>query len=532
LTHNLQEGRPGARIPGAGGFLLGLFWVAVVMAGFGYYYQISDDPPYMDYDSATLGIFVNNLTLHDQHDYFFADQEHSQLQYRSWWATQFLPLAVPLSWVQRLLALDRARVGILLHVFTCLFGFLGCLAASVVMMSRGSERWMERSFVIAFVTAAPPFVLYLRTEVPQILAAFLLFWLAVLLFDRWLSEHRPLQLYALAAVLALFVLIPYPPLGAVPVVFALLLWRRPQQKAVVRDPHVYAAALVWLGLVLAISFGLSLAHTASYAEYLDRIAAFLDRRGHSVSVANLDASLIAAKIHKLANQHLLFLRDDLFDQSRTDDLWTLGSVHVVWIALLPVGLFGLVRGLRDKQEAVRLSLLVLASCYLFFLSFSLPEGRYLLVAVPCYAVFTLYGVKALKGFHRRRAAYAMILVVLAGNTFWLLTGSYHDYMHERWAKMDGVVAATEEIAREIHPRRHAVMSVPLYDFDVVFYLWMLIEERRAAPSTAESIPIYVLLPPSDLDGDLDFWSAKGFEVRRVLQGETAAQEPVLLRWRE
>lgn len=536
----------GGRIRAA---LLCFFAVTVLLAGFGCYYRVADDPPYIDYDSATMGIFVNNLTFHDQHDFFFRDQVSAQFRYRVAWATQFLPLAVPLSWTQRLLALERGQVGVLLHVYGCLAGILGCLLAAMAMAGRDRQAWVERAFVVAFVAAAPPFVLYLRTEVANIITAFLLFWLAILLFDRWLRDQRPWQLYALAVALTLVVLIPYPPLLALPIVFAALLWRQRMVPSVLRDRHVYAAAVAWVGLVLAASFCLAMAHTPSYGEYLDRVSTFYEMRGRSLALANLDAGLVVEKVQKLVNQHLLFRRDLLGEVLRKDALWTLGSTHVVWLLLCPVALLGLIKGLRERQETVCTFAVILGACLALFLSFGFPEGRYLIVVVPCYAVLTLHGIRtAMRAADLRLVIYALVLLLLAGNTFWLLTDSYREHMHREWARKAGVVSAAQHVAAEIYPLRRAILSVPVFDLDVMLYVWMhvgfdldlqswadtmrLLQQERSAPDARAGAggPIYVLLPPPPAMEEEMMWAGQGFEVRHVIHDEAVDRAQLLL-WR-
>ena len=88
---------------------LAVFAIAAALCVGACVYDLDDYPPHFDYDSATLGIFVNNLTFNGRYDYGF-NPSFSQNAYRINWAAQFLPVSVPLSWTQRTLHVPFDRV--------------------------------------------------------------------------------------------------------------------------------------------------------------------------------------------------------------------------------------------------------------------------------------------------------------------------------------------------------------------------------------------------------------------------------------
>lgn len=103
-------------------------WAFVVPPGFA--------PPYLDYDTATIGIFTNNLTYHHQFDFGFRDSLDSQERYRGFWAAQFLAVATVLSALQAGLGVAPEDVGELLHAVTLA---LGAAAGWIALLRRRDE---------------------------------------------------------------------------------------------------------------------------------------------------------------------------------------------------------------------------------------------------------------------------------------------------------------------------------------------------------------------------------------------------------
>jgi hypothetical protein len=164
---------------------------------------------------------------------------------------------------------------------------------------------------------------------------------------------------------------------------------------------------------------------------LELLGGWLDARSFSISSSMLDPAILGEKIQKLLNQQLLFLRDDLGDPSRSDTLWTLGHIHIVWIGLALVGCFGLSRSFVERTGPDVLFGSILLVTYAVSLSISFPEGRYLVTSLPCLVYFILRGLRATAAYRVNRTwILSIVLLAMTANTAYLLVGPYNDDMLE------------------------------------------------------------------------------------------------------
>ncbi len=519
-----------------------LFVVAFASAIAGSVWRIDDYPPSMDFDAATLGIFVNNLSYQPRYDHYFATAPAFQDRYRALWAAFELPLTLPLSAVQRLLGVPDYDVDRLLHVTAIVLGLAGSLCAAALTRSRGKDWWLDGAFVVGFTAVLPSYLLYVRTASVQFLASFALFWAAVLLVVEYVRRGDDRYLYALAAVLAAYQLAPYPPLAYLPLVLVAILVGAGATRRTLRDPHAYAAAALALGAPLAVTYALGVHYEGSYRAYAEKVSAFLAFRGsHAFSLDGLGWSAVGEKLTKLVDQHVLFLRDDLGDRSRADDLWTLNAVHVVWLALLPVALRGLWKGVAARDQATLVCALVLATTYVASLTIGAPEGRYLLTVVPCYAVLTGFGVRsAFAHGERRLVALALVLIVTATNTYWLLTGSYETSMARAWRNRAGMRAALAAVRDEQKDTEEALLEWPDLRYEDWLYLQMLADFRVVAvdsmrmlnlvqeqPSIARPRALFIVRD-ADARPEINGWRFRGFTIAREIAEPISGRRLVVL----
>ena len=453
-------------------------------------------PPYADLDSATIGIFVNNLSSLRPAAAGFVDSPLFQDQYRAAWAIHFLPVSVPLSWLQRLSRTPGHDVLSLLATTGLVLALIGCACVASCLRTVGRCDLYDVLFVVGFVAVYPPFLLVLRTSVPHFVLPFTLFWLTLALWLRFLSTRRAWPLYAMAPCMAYFALAPYPPLLALPVAAALTAWKRGAVGNVVRTPHLYLAAGLSVGMVLAISYLLGTVYCDSYAEYLAHTRQFVRLRSNAFALSNCRPSLLPGKLAKWTNQHVLFLRDTLGDRSRGDDLWTLGRLHLAWLCCLPLAVTGFWRLARGEAETRPTFPLVLLGIGVVALTVSYPEGRYLLVAVPCYAVFLLHGVRRVtrKRPGRRPQLYAVLLFALACNTYALVTGPYNRYMVSKWQRKAGVREAIESVVRRTHGRTDARVCFPGLDYPELLYA-RAIADFRVTLVGEDELAAWISPPP-------------------------------------
>jgi len=428
----------------------------------------------MDFDGATLGIFVNNLTYQPRYDYYFAKSGVAQNEYRAAWSAFALPSSVLVSGVQQLLRIPYYRVDRLLKITCFVLGLLGSLCAANIARGAG-VRWFDAAFVAGFVAVSPAYLLYLRTAFLPIVTSFSLFWAAVMLMVAYTRDLGRRRLYGVAIVLACYGLAPYAALTSMPVVLLGIVLIQGRLGRTMRDPHFYAAAAIgvvaWWSVVLV----LAVHYDGSYQNYMSKVSEFLMVRGpHVLSFDGFTWSELRWKLVKLVDQHVLFLRDALGDAYRPDDLWTLNAVHVTWLGLLPLTLYGVYRGLAAGDEATRLSALVLATTYVMALTVGSPEGRYIVTAVPCYAL--LLGVAArtlLPNPTRRMVALALILLVTATNTYWLVGGRYETDMMTKWKTRAAMREALAAIRVERAHDEEAYLEWPALQYKDWLYLQML-----------------------------------------------------------
>lgn len=457
-------------------------------------------PPYADLDSATIGIFVNNLSAHRHPSAGFSESMLFQDRYRTAWAIHFLPVSVPLSWLQRCCRSPAGQVLPLLRLTGALLALLGCACAGICLRTVHRCDLYDVLFVAGFFAVFPPSLLLLRTCVPHVVLAFALFWLVLALWLRFLSTRRRWLLYAMAPCMAYFALAPYPPLLALPVVAALLAWNRGALRDVLRTPHLYLAAALSVCLYFAISYALAAAYCDSYAEYLAQAKQFVRLRSNAFALSNCRPSLLPGKLAKWANQHVLFLRDTLGDRSRGDDLWTLGRPHLAWLCCLPIVAAGFRHFLSRRGQARPTFPLVLLGIAVVGLTVSYPEGRYLLCAVPCYAVFLLHGVKRVTRNRpdRRPLLYAVLLLILACNTYALVTGPYNEYMITKWQRKSGVREAIASVVQRADGRTDTRVCFVGMEYPELLYA-RAIADFRVQLVSQDELPARIALPPSQDD---------------------------------
>jgi hypothetical protein len=516
--------------------------VAVVLA----LWRLDEYPCYVDFDTATVGIFVNDLAVHGAFDFSFAGSPTLQDRYRVWWAAAALPLTVPLSWLERLLALPPQRVGTLVRAVASCLSLVGCLLAALAMSDRRPR--LAAAGAVALAVSFPGLLLYARTGCLPALWPFLLFWLAVFLVTRYGQTAQPAFLYLLAPVAALAVLGGYPPLLTLPPVMIAALLVHGRLAATLRSVHAYASGLLAGGLLAGAARWLAAEYVGSFPQYLEDLRRFLAHRAGVVSLSRLTDTPLATKLTKLVDQHLLFRRDQLGDWTRPDDLWTVGSLDWVWLLLVPVAVLGLVGGLRQRESGVQLAAVVLAATAALFLTVSFPEGRYLLIVVPCYAVLVVRGIEALAGREALgRAASAVAILAMAFNSAILLRGDYDAFMREKWLPLAPIEEAVSTIAHDPGKAVRYVSFPADQDYTALLYFrlmggapgirWITNREMAAKSDPHNKSAESALLEPAasldvacaaDDSATIAAWRGRGFRPRHPYKARCGGPRFVLL----
>ncbi len=503
--------------------LRAFFLVAFACATWGYWLRLDTYPPWMDFDSATLGIFVNNLSFQDRYDHQFNQSPVDQDRYRMYWAAEFLPVSVPLSRVQVALGIPPDRVGDYLKAVALVLAILGSAVAATVASRRGGLGAEDALFVFGLSSALPAFLLYLRTTVPHFFLSFLMFWAAVLWIDRYLETGSRRSLYALAATLALYAQAPYVPMLALPLIGVLLALRRHAAGRVLRDPHLYIAAVSAALLFAALQYAVAVTHEPTWTAWNEKASHFVASRSlRAASVANLSLEKLPDKLTKLVHQHFYYRRDTLGDQTRNDYLWTLPQPHLVWLALLPLALLGAWRSWRTRDATAEVLALVLLCSYALVLTVSFPEGRYLITVVPVYAYFVWAGLRQLLASDSARTvALAVVLIATAANSYLLVSGPYNELVAQRWRGMatmrEALGLIRDRYGKSYGRDRIVHLSWPELRYEAWLYLEMLgnmrvsvFDANESPDAVAPGEVLFAAASRADAAA-IEAWKAKGFE---------------------
>lgn len=520
------------------GFLLLAF--AVVVSSWGYWYHRDRYPAWLDFDSATLGIFVNNVTYHGEYDHLFRTSPIDQDQYRARWAAHFLPAATVLGFVQRALSIPPDQVGDLLDVAALLFGAfgVGCVAW---LLWRRDGRGEEALFVAGLTSTLPPFLLYVRTTQPHFLFSFLMFWIAMLAIDRYFEARSAWALVVLAVTMALYAQAPYVPIVVLPVAAVLLASMRGRVVESVRDVRLYLAAAGSAMLAAVVQIGVATAWEPSWQAWWAKAGHFVASRSRVAWPGGvLDPGMFHERAVKLLHQHFWFRWDHLGDRTRNDHLWTLPQPHVVWLALVPVAVLGAWHAWRTRDRTAAVFAAVLLATYGIALTVGMTEGRYMLPAVPALAYFAMSGLRALAG--TRSILLAFVLLACAANSWVLVRGEYSEAALRRWRAMAGMRETLALIRREFGEEygrsRDVELSWPGLRYEAALYAQMLgnsrihpfgPDENLAALAPGEPLFAVVEAGTPTESEELQRWRMRGFrEAGRVEDGPTGREFIVLV----
>jgi hypothetical protein len=508
----------------------------------GYVYEIGRYPRYVDFDSATLGIFVNDLSYH-QFGYSFTSsirdvERPEQEWYRLRWAASALPLTLPLSWLQRAFRIAPEHVGLLIRGAASFFGLMCAIVAAWGISNAGGWSVTDAAVVLALCSVFPPFLLSARTGFPNHLLAYLLFWSAIALALAFRRTGRAAFLYCLGLVAACAVLNPYPPLLALPILLLALLARRPGSLALLRNPSIAvgAAAALYLGIVAALArfAGMSL------SAYREALATFRAMRG-GFFLADISVKDVPLRLAGLMDSQILFRRSNEVRSGRSDDLWALGSLDAAWFVVFALGVIGALVALRRRRRAGIIALVVLIGTIAVLTIHGFPEVRYVAVVAPCYGVLAVCALRAfgLPSFFHNLASGALVLA--AGlNTFGLIVRDYAPRQDHAWPQVDGI----EEFARHVGdwtgPLKFVTFPFPR-TYDANLYLRMLTNSNaqwlteqefkwklESAERQAETADLFFLVAPARDTAAIAGWSQRGFGVLSRFDARSGAGPLVLL----
>jgi len=148
----------------------------------------------------------------------------------------------------------------------------------------------------------------------------------------------------------------------------------------------------------------------------------------------LKRGVLSDKVTKYIHQHVAFARDDLGDRSRDDSLWTLDRPLVTWVSCFSIFVVGLLLGVwRGERDAYMTAIIVLVTLGFFF-SVSFPEGRYIIVLVPCYFAGVAYVLRSVLRVRQVRVlAVVAILISFGSESWWVMQKEHVPFVNSYFA---------------------------------------------------------------------------------------------------
>lgn len=495
-----------------------------------------DYPRLFDPDDASQGIFVNDLTFRGDYDASFEGAREYQDAYRGDWAAQRLSYSLPISALQRWLGIARHDVESLLTVLAVLFAVTGCGLAAVALTPGQTGATPERLAIVGISIVHPSMLLFTRTGASFYLFAHALFWGVMAAALRYSESRQRRWLVAATLLVALFVANPYPPLAALPFALLFAFASSGRLAAARRNWRIYLAVGSAVALAALLTLGLGLAYDGSALGFAERVLRFQGERSASIGIAQLTGVDPTDKLLKWANQHFLFLVDDLGDPTRSDTGWTLNAHHAGFLGLLPVMAFGAVAGLRAHEPQARLAASVVAAFALVFLTVSFPEGRYTLALIPCYAAFAVRGVREAAGHgFAFPLALGVILSLLSLETQIHLARVYEPRSEEIWRPFDGIRELAPRLAAHAgRPVRVRLPGDPDYASNLYFRMVMdpawrwLPADRFDATLDRQPREIRVVVVEAEAVAELAKWHVLGFAERTRLEAGRGSRPLVVL----
>ncbi len=506
---------------------LPLFFAALFCLSL-FFIKLDSAPPYFDYDCATEGIFLNNLSFKNSYDHYFSTSESFQDKFRASYAAYRLPLTYPLSILRSLFQVPSWNVDLFLKIVGAIAFLAGSLVAArafIPLAAASSDSYLQASFFVAALAAFPPILLAARTGIAFWGVLFACYWLVILFVIRFLETSRSRYLYAASFPAAYLAVNLWANLPSLPIALFFLIIVHRKLRATFLNPHLYGS----IALAIILAAGVYLLTTASLgltvSEYLQRSRMYVELRSGSVALTNpFDPTLVIQRFWKLINQQFLFKRDALGDQNRTDELWTLGSLHIIWLASLPLMALGAIQGFIRRDGATLSALAILSAIYLYFFTLSFPEGRYMRIVAPCYILLLLRGLQSItNGAVASHLIPTSYLAALALNTAFLLFGPYHDFMRERWSNQDGLKEIAQALAEQSHGAP-AFISLPqkrAYADWLVFSMYsnfspLWVEKEKLLEISDPVTTIYAV----ELDGSQnEEWLNRGFKKVREVESK-------------
>jgi hypothetical protein len=510
----------------------------------GYVYEIGRYPRYVDFDSATLGIFVNDLSYH-QFGYSFTSsvrdvERPEQEWYRLRWAASALPLTLPLSWLQRAFRIPPEHAGLLIRGAASFFGLACAIVAAWGISSAGGWGASDAAVVVALCSVFPPFLLNARTGFPNHLLAYFLFWSAIALALAFRRTGRAAFLIFLGIVAACALLNPYPPMLALPLLVLVLFARRPGFLALVKNPACYvaigAAAVLYLGIVATFArfVGMPL---KVYREFL---ATFRGMRG-GLSLVDISVKDVPRRLAGLLDNQVLFRRSTEIRSGRSDDLWALGSPDAAWFVVVALCVIGAVLAVRRRTPSGIIALVVLAGTIAVLTIHGFPEVRYVAIVAPCYGVLAVCALRAfgLPAVLRNLVSGTLVLAASL-NTFGLIVRDYAPRQDQTWPQVDGIEEFARHVGNWTGPLRFVTFPFPKI-YDANLYLRMLTNsnarwlteqefkrELESAERQARPADRFYLVAPAGDAAAIAGWAERGFGVLSRFDARSGAGPLVLL----
>lgn len=400
------------------------------------YKALNTTVPYYDYDSSTVAIFVNNIKENRKHNYFFSTSNENQDKYRAAWSSQWLPLTSFISFISNTFKISSQNTLYLLKLFGLLFSILGTFSLVFFFKKILEHSFFESIMGACFILTAPTFFLYTQTTIANIMLYWFLTWLNFLLICYFIKYNNK-YLYILSIPTSFLLLMPYPFVFVFPIFTIFYLFTKESLLKLLKNTHSYLAVALTFLIATILCYLAIYSNNTTIHSYLDDLGYFYSLRKNTNNLGLYDTFITQIEI---LYQTFITLKSNSID-SRSENMWVLGSFHYTWNIILCLSFFGLITLFKNLELVERKKIIltfIFAHIIIFTFIFNITS-RYLLLLTPIIISLLLTGTKSII---KNKFLHCTFLTVLCISTslitYHISSTTYKKNMINRWKEFDGI----------------------------------------------------------------------------------------------
>ena len=468
-------------------YLLG-FTAAIAVVSL--FVMLNSFPRLILFDFAAEATFINNIAHRANIYYGLETTSHQNKEFiLSLAATRYV-YAYLLSLVVKVFSISPLSMDYFIKIAgasMCLFAFL---VPSWLMTANSRNRLFDMLVLCGLSLVLPSVFIFGRSGAAFNLMIALLYWLVVACVWQYAKTQKVKCLYFAAILCALLVINLYQLVLTLPIVAIGILVVFCRFKDALCNKHTYLAAALFFLLTTFLVFCVGAATDGSAQVYLDRIMYFLNMRAVRFEGYGI-RPVIVEKVIRFYHQVVTFEADAMGDRSIPSDIWLPASVSWSYLLWLIMACFGIVMGLRTKDELTKLFTLISSVIILFALTISIPEGRYLLGLWPCIVYFGWYGLKiVIKHEPARCVVLSVIIIAMATESWGLLINNVNPYVNSLWPQSRHMKAYVKQLPpAEEGVREYIALPGPKKDY-AWYYFAMFSNSRGKLVSIEQLKNIY------------------------------------------